>query len=195
MNWSCAISATSGRSPRSYILPEPPDGLGLLSPPLTQQIKALEAEIGTALFRRAGRGITLTEAGKAFMDEVLVILAHVDRAVIRAQRVGRGETGPLRLGFTESASFNPVVSHLLVQFRAAWPDVVLTLTEGQSTVLAERLRRGDLDGAFVRPPLPDPVGFELLPLAEEALLAALPVNHPLAVRAEIHLSELACEAL
>lgn len=168
--------------------------LGIAQPPLTQQIKALEAEIGTALFRRVGRGITLTEAGKVFLEEVLAILDRVDSAVTHAQRVGRGEIGQLRLGFTESASFSSVVSRLLVQFRAAWPEVAVTLTEGQSTVLAERLRRGDLDGAFVRPPLPDPAGFELLPLAEEALLAALPVNHPLAGRAEIHLSELAGEA-
>lgn len=168
--------------------------LGIAQPPLTQQIKALEAEVGTALFRRAGRGIALTEAGKVFLEDVLVVLSHVNSVVTRAQRVGRGEIGPLRLGFTESASFNPVVSRLLVQFRAAWPEIVLTLTEGQSTVLAGQLRRGELDGAFVRPPLPDPASFDLLYLAEETLLAAVPANHPLAGRAEIDLSELAGEA-
>jgi len=167
--------------------------LGMAQPPLTQQIKALEAEIGTALFRRVGRGIVLTEAGKAFLEEARAILARVEAAVTRAQRVGRGEVGQLHLGFTESASFNPVVSRLLVRFRADWPEVALTLTEGQSTILAARLRGGELDGAFVRPPLPDPAGLELLPLVAEPLLAAVPINHALAYRAQVHLTELAGE--
>lgn len=168
--------------------------LGMAQPPLTQQIRALETEMGVALFRRVGRRVALTEAGEAFLEDVRAILGQVDAAVVRAKRVSRGEAGRLHLGFTESASFSPAVTGLLATFRARWPDIALTLTEGHTTVLIGKLRGGELDGAFVRPPVPDAAGLAFLRLATEALLAAVPVGHRLAARHEVALGELAEEA-
>jgi DNA-binding transcriptional LysR family regulator len=82
--------------------------LGIAQPPLTQQIKALEAELGLKLFARAGRGVALTEAGRLFHAEAKSILEHVERATILARQVANGHVGRLRVGFTESASFSPV---------------------------------------------------------------------------------------
>jgi hypothetical protein len=81
--------------------------LGMAQPPLTQQIKALEAELGLKLFARAGRGVALTEAGRLFQAEAKSILKHVERATILARQVASGHVGRLRVGFTESASFSP----------------------------------------------------------------------------------------
>lgn len=73
--------------------------LGIGQPPLSQQIKDLERELGAQLFRRVPHGAELTEAGKAFYDVVKGMPATATRAVLAAQRVARG-IGALRVGFT-----------------------------------------------------------------------------------------------
>ncbi len=83
--------------------------LGIGQPPLSQQIKDLERELGAQLFRRVPHGAELTEAGKAFYDVVKGMPATATRAVLAAQRVARGESGVFRVGFTASAAFNSVV--------------------------------------------------------------------------------------
>ncbi|HZC95101.1 MAG TPA: LysR family transcriptional regulator, partial [Bradyrhizobium sp.] len=91
--------------------------LAIAQPPLTQQIKALESELGVKLFARAGRGVALTEAGRIFHTEAKAILEHVARATALARQVATGYAGRLRVGFTESASFNPVLTKVFATFR------------------------------------------------------------------------------
>src|SRR3981081_137078 len=69
--------------------------LGIAQPPLTQQIKALEAELGLKPFARAGRGVALTEAGRLFHAEATSILEHVERAKTLARQVANGQVGRL----------------------------------------------------------------------------------------------------
>ena len=88
--------------------------LGMAQPPLSQQIRQLEAEVGTPLFDRKGRGVRLNDAGRAFLACAQDIL---QRAARRRPRAARGEVGELTLGFTESASFNAVVTELIRQYR------------------------------------------------------------------------------
>src|SRR6202021_3095346 len=80
--------------------------VGIGQPPLSQQIKDLEAEIGTALFHRVPHGAELTAAGEAFLEGVKEMPALAERAMKAAQRAARGETGSLRVGFTASAAFH-----------------------------------------------------------------------------------------
>ena len=167
--------------------------LGIAQPPLTQQIRALERELGAALLVRAGRGIALTEAGRLFLGEARAILAHADAAAALARRAARGEAGRLRLGFTESASFEPLVTGAIRAFRARYPEVDLALEEQPSAALAERLRDKAIDLAFLRPPLPGGGSLTFTPLVEAPMLAALPAGHPLAARACIGLAELAAD--
>src|SRR5262249_31951959 len=75
------------------------DRLHISQPPLSQQIRDLEIELGVKLFDRSKRQIELTEAGRIFMQEVRLILAHVDRAADLALRASRGQVGQLRVGF------------------------------------------------------------------------------------------------
>ena len=124
--------------------------LGMAQPPLSQQIRQLEAEVGTPLFDRKGRGVRLNDAGRAFLTCAQDILQRADAALQTAQ--ARGEVGELTLGFTESASFNAVVTELIRQYRQRYPDVEMTLTQGDSETLVAQLREGALDAAFVRPP-------------------------------------------
>jgi len=138
--------------------------LGMAQPPLTQQIKALEAELGVKLFARVGRGVALTEAGRLFQAETKLILAHVEHATILTRQVASGQVGRLRVGFTESASFSPVFTRTFAAFRAKWPGVELELDEAHTETQVERLRRGQLDAGFIRPPIPagSPIRFEAL---------------------------------
>ena len=92
--------------------------LGIGQPPLSQQIRDLEAEVGAALFHRVPHGAELTAAGEAFLGEAKASLAAAEKAKLAAQRANRGETGRLALGFTASSAFNTVVSATIRRFQA-----------------------------------------------------------------------------
>src|SRR5580658_4940638 len=106
--------------------------LHIAQPPLTQQIKALEAELGVTLIDRSAYRISLTEAGRAFAAEVARILGDVRDAVLIAKRAARSSAGQVRVGFTASASFNPLVMSAFLTFRSEYPGVDVTLDESQS---------------------------------------------------------------
>lgn len=167
--------------------------LGIGQPPLSQQIKDLENEIGVQLFHRVPHGAELTAAGAAFLEEAKLALDAAERAKLAARRANRGETGRLSLGFTASSAFNTVVSATIREFRGRWPEVRLSLTEMNSNALMERLMRGELDAAFLRPGLEDPKDVRLRRFADEAMLVALPASHALASRKRVPLAALAGE--
>lgn len=167
--------------------------LGIGQPPLSQQIRDLETEVGATLFHRVPHGAELTAAGAAFLPEAKASLAAADNAKLAAQRAARGETGRLALGFTASAAFNPLVTGAIRRFRSRWPDVALALSEMNSNWLMEKLVRGELDAAFIRPGLEDPKEVRLKRLPDEPMLIALPVHHPLATYTRVPLAALAGE--
>jgi len=167
--------------------------LGIGQPPLSQQIRDLEREVGAALFHRVPHGAELTAAGAAFLGEAKASLAAAEKAKLAAQSANRGETGRLSLGFTASSAFNPVVSATIRRFRARWPDVRLALTEMNTLALMQKLEGGELDAAFMRPSLDDPAGVRLRRLPDEPMVIALPASHPLARRSKLPLAALADE--
>ncbi|EAA7461613.1 itaconate degradation transcriptional regulator RipR [Salmonella enterica] len=162
--------------------------LGIGQPPLSQQIKDLERELGAQLFRRVPHGAELTEAGKAFYDVVKGMPATATRAVLAAQRVARGESGVLRVGFTASAAFNSVVPGAIRTFKRVYPDVRLQLEEGNTTQLADELNEGSLDVAFLRPGFTGNERFQLRLLSEEPMVIVLAETHPAAACKQIALS-------
>ena len=101
--------------------------LGIAQPPLSQQIQVLEKEIGTRLFHRLSRGVELTIAGQSLLRDARAVLDLAERAVTTAQQIGRGERGSIRIGFTSSASFNPIVPGLISEFRSKHPKVEVML--------------------------------------------------------------------
>ncbi|QGY33268.1 LysR family transcriptional regulator [Pantoea cypripedii] len=164
--------------------------LGIGQPPLSQQIKDLENELGALLFRRMPYGAELTEAGEAFLAVVKEMPATAERASRAAQRAVRGELGQLRVGFTASATFNSVVPAAIRAFRRAYPDVRLQLEEGNTTRLVDGLSEGSLDAVFLRPGFAGSDRFQLRLLSEESMVLVLPENHPAAVQESIALGEL-----
>src|SRR6267378_4658341 len=83
--------------------------LRVAQPALSRQIQNLEEEVGFKLFDRLPRGVKLSVAGTLFLEDTRHILQSVDEATMRAARVARGESGTLRIGFAENASWHGVV--------------------------------------------------------------------------------------
>jgi DNA-binding transcriptional LysR family regulator len=98
-------------------------------PPLSQQIQALEAELGAQLFERNKRSVRLTQAGTLFLDDARRILALSEQAAVTARRAQRGEAGELRIGFTFSTPFTPYFATVINRYRQQFPHVTLTLHE------------------------------------------------------------------
>jgi DNA-binding transcriptional LysR family regulator len=167
--------------------------IGIGQPPLSQQIRALEQEVGATLFRRLPHGAELTEAGQALLPEARETLAQAERAMRSAKRGARGELGRLRLGFTSSAAFNPIVPESISAFRRAYPGVDLSLEETATTRLLERLVAEDLDAAFIRLGHVEPEDLHLRLLVDEPMVIVLPARHALAGSERLPLAALSRE--
>lgn len=167
--------------------------LHIAQPPLTQQIKALEGELGVLLFDRSAYRIELTQAGHAFMADATRILREVEDAVLTARHAATGKAGRIRVGFTESASFNPLVTAAFRAYRSAYPGVVVALQQHPSRELASALHDGHVDVVYVRPPLPSVEGLQVHALMDEEMVVALPLSHHLTRRTFIDLKQLANE--
>lgn len=154
--------------------------LGIQQPPLTRQIRALEKSLGVQLFHRLPRGVRPTEAGLALVEEARGLLARAEQLPELARRAARGERGRIGVGFTSSAAFNTFVSAQIRAFRRDWPQVRVALEEEDTGALLTALREERLEAAFVRTPTSDTAGLMVEPLLEEAMLAVLPADHPLA---------------
>src|SRR6516165_5556151 len=124
--------------------------LGMQQPPLSRQISAIERELDVQLFRRKARGVELTEAGRALLEDARATLTHLDRSLDRTRRTARGEQGQIRVGIPPTAPFHPFVPRVIRSFREAFPLVSLTLEELLSNELTERLQNEQMDAAFIR---------------------------------------------
>src|SRR5246500_3505385 len=112
---------------------------------LSTQIQDLEAELGFKLFDRMPRGVKLSAAGKLFLEDARRILQTVGEATARAARVARGQSGTLRVGFAENASWHGIVPDSFRRFRAQQPDAELQLRPAASSEQLEAIRSGRLD--------------------------------------------------
>jgi len=165
--------------------------LHVSQPPLSQQIQALEAELGVALFTRGRGGVQRTAAGDTLLPLARSILDAVDHAVAQTRHVGRGEAGRLAIGFAGSMPFTDVMPRLLRDYRAAWPQVTLDLREQPSQAQVDDLLSHRLDLGFLRDtPSLRHAALASLVVQREPLLAAVHADHPLAARDAVQLADL-----
>ena len=165
--------------------------LRVAQPALSRQIQDLEGELGFKLFERLPRGVKLSAAGRLFLEDARRILQEVNEAAARAVRVARGQSGTLRVGFTESASWRGVVPESFRRFRDMQPDAELQLQPSPSLVQLDALRSGRLDAGFVfNVPKTDPE-LDARPVAIERIELAVPTSHPVAKLKPVRLRELA----
>jgi len=153
--------------------------LRVAQPALSRQIQDLEAELGFKLFERLARGVKLSTAGALFLGDARRILQEVSEAAGRAERVARGRSGTLRVGFTENASWRGVVPESFRRFRELQPEAELQLQPLASLEQLEAVRSGRLDAGFIfNMPKSDP-DLDRLLVARQHLELAVPKGHPL----------------
>ena len=169
--------------------------LGIAQPPLSAQIRQLEAEHGAMLFHRLPHGAELSPSGSAFLAVVRDMPRTVERGLSAAQRAARGETGAMTLGFTASSIFNRNVTQVIATFKQTHRDVKLRLEEANTRRLLEGLREGSIDAAFLRPSEEDGHGLTVTALPPEPMIAVLPRSHPSARADAVRLADLADEPL
>lgn len=164
-------------------------------PPLSQQIQALEAEIGAKLLERNKRRVLLTEAGRLFLADARRMLALAEQAKETAHRAHMGEAGELRVGFTFSTPFTPLFAKVVRRYRQAYPRVLLSFQEMTTLHQLARIEARELDVGFVRPAsmqLPHKVA--LTKLRSDPLRLVLPTDSPLARQESIAVKDLAGQA-
>ena len=152
--------------------------VGIGQPPLSMQIKDLEAEIGGALFLRTSHGVELSEVGRVFLPHAQKAVDDAEQALRAAQQAASGEVGLLRMGFTSSAVFHPLVSHALQQFRERHRKLEISLSEGITEQLLADIAASQLDAAFVRIVTTPSAELGVVELPAEKLKVALPRSHP-----------------
>jgi DNA-binding transcriptional LysR family regulator len=167
--------------------------LHMAQPPLSQQIRQLEQELGVALFTRTKRRVEMTPAGGAFLEEARRVLAQAERGVRPAQRAGRGEIGHLAIGFVPSADLD-LLPRVLRVWGAQFPHVEIELHALLPAAQVEALLDGRIHIGFVRLPLDDS-GLAVESIQREPLLAVLPRGHRLARSVRVRLPDLAGDTM
>jgi DNA-binding transcriptional LysR family regulator len=164
--------------------------LRVAQPALSRQIQDLEEEVGFKLFDRLPRGVKLSVAGKLFLEDARRILQAVSEATARADHVARGQSGTLRVCFTENASWHGVVPDSFRLFREQQPDAELQLQPAASLEQLDAIRSGRLDAGFANfMPKVDPE-LDQLAVAVHHLELAVPKRHPLTKLKKLRLREL-----
>jgi DNA-binding transcriptional LysR family regulator len=158
---------------------------------LSVSIKALEQELGAALFTRTTHRVELTDAGRALLPEARATIAAAQGARDAVDAVIGGLSGVLHIGIMQSLAIIDLAS-LLARFRHERPSVELhpRPTTGGSAVLVREVAAGGLDLAFVSIPNGSFPGVTLTPLASEPILLAVPPGHRLENRDVVRLSDL-----
>ncbi|MBW4422624.1 MAG: LysR family transcriptional regulator [Myxacorys californica WJT36-NPBG1] len=166
--------------------------LGISQPPLSQQIRSLEDELGVKLFERTKRHVQLTEAGKVFLERSYLVLAQLEQAIEVTQRIGRGEVGRLAIGFVDSATYT-LLPDILRVFREQFPAIELRLHELTTAQQIHALHQNQIDVGVVRSAITEP-GLSTKCVLQESLVLALPQTHLLSAQVKVSVSTLADES-
>jgi DNA-binding transcriptional LysR family regulator len=163
--------------------------LHIAQPVLSRQIRALEQDLGTALFTRTSHGVVLTDAGKQLLTDATPLLASADAARRRVTVAARGKQR-MMVGFRAGIPVAPAIQ----QFATRHPDVLVDVQRIEADEQAGMLLDGRIDIGYVRLPI-DEAGLRIVPLYTEPRVAVLPASHRLAGKEEVTEADLAGEPL
>ncbi|UKJ75087.1 LysR family transcriptional regulator [Azospirillum brasilense] len=168
--------------------------LHIAQPPLSRQIQQLEEEFGLVLIDRDSRPLRLTDAGRLMHEQAVQVLERVDEIRAMAKRLRAAGRDRFAIGFVTSTLYGGL-PEVIRRYRAARPEVELTLLEMTTIEQVAALKEGRIDVGFGRIALDDPTVDQRL-LRNEALVVALPTGHPLATHEDpLCLDDLAGEGL
>ena len=158
---------------------------------ITQQIHALEENIGVKLLDRNSRPVSLTQAGKIFLKEAREILSRMDTALQRTRDASSGLEGQLRLGYTKGYEHSDLPKHLR-RFHHQYPNILLSCYRHDTDVLAAGLISGEFDVIFTwdSTNIHQEEAIELRVFERVPLRVALYASHPLARRKDLSRKDL-----
>ncbi|MEN0136598.1 MAG: LysR family transcriptional regulator [Rhodococcus sp. (in: high G+C Gram-positive bacteria)] len=151
--------------------------LHMAQPPLSQQIRKLEHQLGVELIDRSRRPIELTDAGRALYEEARLSLVHGERAFAAARRAARGQLGHLNIGALQAA-VDGVLSYVMRAHRREYPGVKIDLAELGTAEQIVQLTEHRLDIGFLRGPVDEP-SLTVETLIEDPLAAVVCDDDPL----------------
>jgi DNA-binding transcriptional LysR family regulator len=164
--------------------------LHMTQPPLSQQIRQLEASLGTELFTRTTRSVQLTVAGEVLLEGARQLLADSEATEHAVVRAGRGEVGRLALGFPNSAAYR-LLPRAIAGYKRRYPEVVLDLREMLSSESIGALRSRRLDVVFVRAsPAMLGADLECSVVSRDEMVLVAPRTHPLAAHDVVNIKML-----
>lgn len=170
--------------------------LHVSQPPVSQQIRLLEDDLGVQLFERTRRVVRLTHAGRLFYEQAVGILAQYAAARELCAGSADGSAGRLRVAFTASVPMFEDFPRVLQDFRRRWPRVDMDLRHLSTGEQLQALASGDIDVGFLRPSsaFKAPPSFEIRELWQDELVLAVAKDHPQAgARVKSRLRDLAGE--
>ncbi|QXI25939.1 LysR family transcriptional regulator [Pseudomonas vanderleydeniana] len=147
--------------------------LDIAPPTLTRQIQDMENALGTRLFLRGQREVSLTEAGAALLPEAEATVRQFEFAQRNAQRAGRGEIGHIEIGYVASAVYSGVLQQQVKAYVHDFTDVSLNVRESPMAALPGLIAEGRFDIGYVRSPMSLPEGVEAVRLNAEGFVLAL----------------------
>ena len=163
--------------------------LNIAQPPLSQQIRRLERDLGYEVFERTPKGVILTRAGEVLLKHAYGVLDAAANAVSAASAASRGVAGRVTVAFMNSAAYS-VVPRLLKAYRAAYPDIEVEIREMVIADQLDALVEKRIDVGILRPPVDDS-RLTSLCLTRESFIVAVPHDHPLTQYAMLSLEDLA----
>jgi DNA-binding transcriptional LysR family regulator len=157
---------------------------------LSSSVKALEEELQSRLFLRSTRSVQLTPSGQAFLEKAQEALKAVQAGRQAVREIEGLVAGSIAIGTAHSLPNFIDLPSLIARFHDDYPDIEVSLQQGETLSLVDRLRQGGLDLAFL--PLLDPFDDAIRThfVACEDLVAVAPQGHPLAGRASVALADL-----
>jgi DNA-binding transcriptional LysR family regulator len=161
--------------------------LNISQPPLSQQIRQLEEELGVRLFQRTKREVRLTEAGKRVVSEAHQVLGQIDHFAKVAAQAGEGEIGHLSIGVP--GGVNEILVAALKLLGKRYPGVRIELQYMTTGIQIEALREGRIHVGFLNLPVQEP-SLNLETVRREPLCVALPRGHALARQQKISINAL-----
>jgi DNA-binding transcriptional LysR family regulator len=165
--------------------------LHLVQSAVSATVAALEADLGERLFDRSTRRVLPTAAGRALLPHATEILVALRVARDAVEAVSGGMSGSLRIGYMTNVTLFDIPA-LLGRFSQAYPAVSMRLSPADrgTAGLADALRSGDIDVAFLSAAPEDFPDLDIEILAASPLALAVPTGHPLAQRRRIRLAEM-----
>ena len=167
--------------------------LFITQPPLTRQIQQLEEHLGVQLFLRNNKSVTLTVAGKSFLEEAQKIMVLVHESENRTRLVNDGKVGLLNIGIFGSAIFNDI-PQLLLTFRTRYPEVNIGLYQMSKAEQIHALRTKQITIGFNRR-LPVEQDIMVETVYFEPMIIAIHANSELAQYERIHCTQLQGETI